>query len=121
VADTTDYAYEAFELLYRNWHLMSVSWPRVRLLPSRVVLGPSYWADGVKYGGIPDWRAQFEWLEARYRYKYDRETVAQRQEALLMLRNTIKPDKEDGTASITELALVEGEEWGVDDMQGSYR
>jgi hypothetical protein len=28
---TTDYAYEAFELLYNHWHLMSVSWLRLHL------------------------------------------------------------------------------------------
>jgi hypothetical protein len=130
----TDYAYEAFELLYRNWHLMSVSWLRLHLPHGRAVVsvddpgiwsllkiralarldilgprgciapdvrahlksrtrkknlfpwrplgvenpGPSDWENRVKYGGIPDWRAQFEWLGARYEYKHDRETVAAR-------------------------------------------
>lgn len=134
---TTDYAYEAFELLYENWHLMSVCWLQFRLRHRRAVLsvddpgiwsllkirglarldirgphgciaskvrahlksrthskknlfpwhplgienpGPSGWTDRVKRGGVPDWQAQFEWLEARYRYMHDRETVAARRE-----------------------------------------
>ena len=132
---TTDYAYEAFELLYTSWHLMQVSWlqlclpcreaitsiedpgmwsllkirglphltisgphrciaPRIRawlkarthkkkLFPWQPLgvenPGPNNWTALVPHrDGWPPWRKQFEWLNARYKYLHDRETVAAR-------------------------------------------
>ncbi|PSS18330.1 hypothetical protein M430DRAFT_237893 [Amorphotheca resinae ATCC 22711] len=133
--ETTNYAFEAFELLYKRWHLMSVSWLRIHLRCTKAILsvddpgiwsllkirglprlevvgprrcisplvrkylkartrsqrlfpwrplgvenpGPKEWTALVKdRSGIPRWQAQFEWLEARYKYLHDRETIAAR-------------------------------------------
>lgn len=118
---TNDFAYEAFELLYQHWHLMSVSWLRLHLPCTHAVSsvdnpgiwslyrciapnvraylkartrnkklfpwrplgvenpGPHNWQDRVKSrGGTPNWRAQYDWLEARYKYLHDRRTVVAR-------------------------------------------
>lgn len=43
--------------------------------------GPRNWQDRVKStGGTPHWRAQYEWLETRYKYLHDRRTVVARRE-----------------------------------------
>lgn len=132
---TTDYAYEAFELLYTNWNLMRVSWLqlclhglhaissvddpgiwsllKVRGLAHLTILGPrrcivpkvrtwlkarthkkklfpwgalgvespgpNNWINRIKYrDDLPQWQQQYEWLDARYKYLHDRETVATR-------------------------------------------
>lgn len=125
---TNDFAYEAFELLYQHWHLMSVSWLRLHLPCTHVVSsvddpgvwsllkirglshfdiapnvraylkartrnkklfpwrllgvenpGPHNWQDRVMSRGGPlDWRAQYNWLEARYKYLHGRRTVVAR-------------------------------------------
>jgi hypothetical protein len=132
---TTDYAYEAFELLYASWHLMQVSWLqlclpcwgavssvddpgiwsllKIRGLPHLTISGPRRciaptvrawlkartrrkklfpWQPlGVENPGPnnrtaflthrddqPPWQQQYEWLNARYKYLHDRETIAAR-------------------------------------------
>ncbi|KFY68161.1 hypothetical protein V496_01253 [Pseudogymnoascus sp. VKM F-4515 (FW-2607)] len=41
--------------------------------------GPSNWIDCLKYQDVlPHWQQQYEWLDARYKYLHDRETVAAR-------------------------------------------
>jgi hypothetical protein len=129
---TKAYAYEAFELLYQHWHLMSVSWLRLHLPGTYAVTsvddpgmwsllkirklarfdiignyrcissdardylkarsrnkklfpwrplgvenpGPRKWQDRVKHrDGVPVWKTQYEWLEARYKDLHDRRTI----------------------------------------------
>jgi hypothetical protein len=133
--DSTTYAYEAFELLYKQWSFMSVDrlriffrrtgaissvddqgiWsllkirglshleligpclcvlPRVRvflkartrskkLFPWRPLgvenPGPKEWTALVKYqDDVPRRQAQFDWLDARYKFLHDPETIAAR-------------------------------------------
>jgi hypothetical protein len=41
--------------------------------------GPKEWTALVKYQyGVPRWQAQFEWLDARYKFLHDPETIAAR-------------------------------------------
>jgi hypothetical protein len=41
--------------------------------------GPTEWPTRVKYrDGVPTWRAEFEWLDSRYKFLQDRETIAKR-------------------------------------------
>ncbi len=132
---STDYAHEAFELLYTSWHLMQVSWLqlclphlyavssvddpgiwsllKIRGLPYLTISGPrrcitptvrawlkaqtrrkklfpwqplgvenpgpNNWTALIKHrNDQPPWQQQHEWLDARYKYLHDRETVAVR-------------------------------------------
>lgn len=41
--------------------------------------GPREWSTHVKYvDDIPKWRAEFDWLDSRYKFLQDRETIARR-------------------------------------------
>ncbi|KAH7305395.1 hypothetical protein BKA65DRAFT_520874 [Rhexocercosporidium sp. MPI-PUGE-AT-0058] len=62
---TTDYAYEAFEYLYKHW---AIPWRPLGLEN----VGGSTWR------GQMTWQEQYNLLDSRYKYLHDRETVTER-------------------------------------------
>jgi hypothetical protein len=67
---------------------------RKKLFPWRPVglenPGTKDWSACIQYrDGVPEWRAEFEWLDSRYKFLQDRETIARRSEKPTPATNTM--------------------------------